>query len=270
MTDALVFSRNRACQLDALLRSLAENASGCFDAIRVLWRGDDNDYIDAYSLCREEHPEAIFIDEINFAHDTRLLLTGDGYVVFFMDDDILFADIRSLAPTPPQLLEDDPQLLTVSLRLGQNTGICYPLDRLQGLPLFQARGADALVWDWRCGDGDFGYPMSLDGHYFRKPQLRDLLHEQIYVNPNTLEDRLMRRALVKTLPEHSACYRRSSLVGVPCNRVTTTHTNRFATIYSYNERELNSRFLEGERIDLDVMRFDKVTAAHQEMRLVLA
>ena len=60
----------------------------------------------------------------------------------------------------------------------------------------------ATTWHWMGMEGDWGYPMSLDGHIFRTAEIAPLLEHLDYRNPNVLEAALARRPL--TLPKAPA------------------------------------------------------------------
>ena len=183
---AIVFSRDRAAQLDLLLSSLRANAPGLLDSLTVLWRASDDLYRQAYDTCAEEHPDVEFVVEHSFADDVRSLLAPAELVVFFTDDSVLFRSLEDRERTPQEWLADDPELLCFSLRLGRNCEECYPYGCRQRLPDFASHG-DALSWAWGGADCDFGYPMSLDGHIMEAEVPRQMLGAQQPANPNELE-----------------------------------------------------------------------------------
>lgn len=272
MTEILIFSRDRACQLDALLRSLYANLMPVLPEPplpMVLWKASDDEYGAAYETCIDAHRKRIdFFEEDDFFADVDLLLPEHGHVCFFTDDDVLHipASIR----TAEVLLEKD-DVIAFSLRLGANTTRCYPLDRDQTIPSPVLSGVGTMEWQWAQAECDFGYPLSLDGHVMRASDVRDLLGDAPFANPNELEQRLAigagrlasRRPLL-------ASYQVSVLTGIPANRVNQTHPNRFGIEHGVSARELNERYRGGERIDLEAMDFSNVVGAHQEIELVLS
>jgi hypothetical protein len=256
---AVVFSKDRALQLDACLRSIERFAP--YDGpIAVLYATSDDQFEQGY---RElELPDRVTLRrESDFDRDVRQLLAdADEHVVFHTDDDVFF---REASP----LVQLSPELACFSLRLGVNTTHSYPRDRRQALPAF-ASGGGFLVWEWARADGDFGYPMSLDGHIFRTALVRRLLERATFKNPNALEEELALRR--HHAPRLMASYAESCLVSLPLNVVTSSHQNRFAADAALSPASLNERFLAGERIDLDAMDFTAVRGAHQVVELAFA
>src|ERR1017187_3137468 len=128
----LVFSKDREMQLDAFLRSAKRYAP--YESVDVT-------YLSGLELEMAVHG---FLQ----AHDR---------VVFHTDDDVFF---RSFAADGIFGLTFDgvnrpPS--TFTLRLGQNTIYCHPLDWEQEPP--ECDSDYAFNWKWREAQGDFGYPL---------------------------------------------------------------------------------------------------------------
>jgi hypothetical protein len=190
----------------------------------------------------------------------RAIGGGSDHVVFHTDDDVFFR--------APQAAPDLPDgFAAFSLRLGLNTTHCYPLGRDQAVPRATPDGP-LLAWDWTGADGDFAYPMSLDGHVLAKQLLRRMLRRASFSNPNELEGELhLRRHLA---PRLMLAFRESCVVGIPANVVSETHRNRAGKDPGESPEQLNERFLGGERIDIDAMDFSGVSGAHEPLPLVFA
>src|SRR5882724_7571491 len=174
MIDALIFSRDRPMQLDACLRSLAENASQV-GLPTVLWMATTAAFSQGYDVLRREHPDVCFVSEMQFAENKRLILRlSRPYVLLQCDDAITY---RKLPDGPIEdALQDD--VLMFTLRLGANTHYCHPRDLLHDVPKLDPRGP-FVVWDWNDTpdgsafehegrEGDFGYPYSVDGTVHRR------------------------------------------------------------------------------------------------------
>lgn len=263
---AIVFSRDRAAQLDLLLTSLELNAPGLFDPVHVLWRVSGEPYERAYGVCAEAHPNAVFLREHAFAAQVAGLVLGTGLVTFLTDDSVLFKPLGPGAHPPGTWLSARDELLCFSLRLGRNCDSCYPLARAQRLPAFEELDRETLAWSWGDADGDFGYPGSLDGHVFREETVLALVGDGGFTNPNTLEELFASRIAVD--PRRSmASYRESHLVGIPVNRVNDTHPNRFGERWPFGPSVLNERYLAGGRLDPASIQAGSVTAAHAELPL---
>ena len=259
MITAVVFSKDRACQLDLLLTSLERNGRGLFHPV-VLYRATNEEHEKAYSVCRERFWKVPFQPDGDAPVRVAAELFGlASYGCFFTDDSVLYRSI----PFPPTQLSG--RVLCFSLRLGLNTTWCYPYDREQITPT--ARSV-ILQWDWTTADGDFGYPASVDGHVFSGLDLYGALAGCAEnANPNQMEEHLV-KTFALDARVRMASYPHSCLVGIPANIVTDTHRNRHA--HGPTPDDLCASYLSGKRLDLDAMDFTDVRGAHQDIELVLA
>lgn len=252
----VVFSRDRAMQLDAFLHSVNLHAPDLFDELVVLYRPTSGRYVAAYAELRRTWSHVRWLAETSFKSDLLGVLGQERLLVFHTDDDVFFRDVDRFE------LHDDEVCFT--LRLGLNTTYCYPLDiveKLRGL----SSGGGRIVWPWECqGPGSYGYPLALNGHVLRQDEARGWLERADYTTPNELE-----ASLQQFLPETRplmASFVHSRVVSIPANIVNETYTNRHGGLYGV--AELNDRFLSGERIDVRAMTFDGVNACHAEIPYV--
>lgn len=88
--NIIIFSKNRACQLDLLLRSV----SVPFDTIRVIYTADTPGFRFGYAICRKEH-DVNFIREENLKQDTLNAIKG-GLNCFLVDDDVFYRKLEKL------------------------------------------------------------------------------------------------------------------------------------------------------------------------------
>lgn len=249
-------------QLDCLLDSLMVNAPRAF-SIAVLWRSTDFIFDDGYERCMELHAGVDWRHEDDFRAQTLALVGDDAPVCFFTDDDIVY---RPVPPLPVLSLTWS----AFSLRLGRNTRTCYPHNCEQTLPLVFRGSQEWCAWPWWTGDGDFGYPGSLDGHVMHGQQVLDIMRASVFHNPNTLEDVLMQGLASVSHSRVLAAFGESCVVSIPANRVTETHlTNRVWGEPSYAREKLAAAFVDGFRIDWPSMDFSDVHGAHQEIAYVL-
>lgn len=266
MITAIVFSRDRACQLDLLLRSVQQFAPTTIDPLHVLFRATDESYGLGYSQLRFEFPTMEWRQEHDFQSDIHAILRKvDTDLVMCMTDDSFFRREFADEEIIGDFLRKKKDTLCFSLRLGENTILCYPHARAQKVPPF-FRFKSARIWEWRRGDGDFGYPGSLDAHIFRKEQFLELIEDRSFSNPNGLEDALVAGCRSANQPL-MGCFEQSLVVSVPANRVNESHRNRFGGEDALSEQALNERFLRGERLLLGPLTEQIVNAAHAELQL---
>lgn len=255
----VVFSKDRAMQLDACLRSIDLYAPYT-GPIAVIYTASTPDFEEGYRQL-ERSERVHLVREGDFEADVRDELASAGeFVVFHTDDDLFFR--RS--PRAPFLPDG---YAAFSLRLGRNTTYCYPYDRPQALPSSAATG-EILAWDWRRAEYDFGYPLSLNGHVLRTALVQRLLENQRFRNPNELEHELNRRR--HFAPPGLLSFASSSLVSVPANLVNAGFANRAAASNELSPEALNGRFLAGERIQFEQMDFSTVASPHCELPLAIA
>lgn len=97
MNDVLIFSKDRAAQLDLLLRSIQRHAPCIYSTVTVLYRGTNQAFSQGYTRCFSEHAPTKFVLETDFEADTRRWLSFAGeHVSFLVDDDVFYRD--ALAP----------------------------------------------------------------------------------------------------------------------------------------------------------------------------
>ena len=254
--NCIVFSRDRALQLDAFLASVSVNTSGLFTSLTVLYRPTSDRYEQAYATLESEHAHVRWVRETSFRNDLAGLIGEADMTVFHTDDDVYFG-----SPGPFDVRDDE---VCFTLRLGLNTTYSYALDVEQRL-LGASVVGDRVSWDWRSqGPGELSYPLAVNGHVFRTEEVREWLRQAQCTNPNRLESALQQ--LNPDIRPRMASFRHSVVVSIPANLVNETNVNRhsnFATV-----EELNNRFLAGERIDFRAMDFSAVKACHQEIPFV--
>jgi hypothetical protein len=264
MLDVMVFSRNRALQLYALLESIDEYFDNDKVNVSVLYRYDD-DHIGSIEEVIESFSAYNFINEINFENQVKDFLSKKSEYVAFLTDDIIFKDQVNVDQIA-EILGSNPQLLTFSLRMGLHIHECWSVNCEQPFPPGQVYSPNMFVWNWSQGAYDWGYPFSVDGHVFRKNQFHELTKSLKYRNPNSFEDVIQGLMHVKDIPQAMICYSLSKLVNLPVNRVQETHKNRCG--------DEDSKFLLDEYWDkgkkIDILSYNKILnrGAHAELELV--
>ena len=254
--NCVVFSKDRAMQLDACLRSI-EKFSGYEGTVVVIYKATTPAFAEGYRLLSPGSRVRLVL-ESDFRRDVIEAIDPEiPYTVFQVDDDVFFRAPLT-APVVP------PGAAAFSLRLGTNTDYCYSAGASQAFPATASRGS-LLAWNWMGAEGDFAYPMSLDGHFFRTSLILRMLSRLPFTNPNRLEEALTLERF--GVPPLMLSFSESCVVSIPVNIVTSTHENRAGSDPALSPDALNARFLAGERIDLDAMDFSQIRGAHQEVQL---
>jgi len=159
MINLIIFSKNRAMQLDALLRSIQLRCN-VFNSIHVVWTADEG-YERSYISMMPKH-NVTWIKETNFKEDTMRAMTDAVFTCFMCDDDIIMHDFNGLPDNWDGLL-------------------CHSL-RMEGEP-----------WKWRGMTGNEGYPFSVDGHIYKTKLIKPLINNLMFINPNKLESQMQHR-----------------------------------------------------------------------------
>lgn len=260
-TQIIIFSKNRALQLDALLQTLQKFAPHF--VLDVIYIYDDAQYYKGYEILKREHSGVRFHKESIFEKDVLGILkkTKSKYLCFMCDDDLLFKDIN----LPEDLIED---ALCFSLRLGENTTYCFNFAKNQNHRGQMTEGF--LVWKWKKAEWDFAYPMSVDGHIFRTSDIKTILQNMRFKDPFDLENNMTiaihKISLGDERPKIMAMAK-SVLVGIPDNKVSS----RFPFPHAGGSlSKLNEMYLEGKRIKPFEMDYTNVKGAHQIIPFVIS
>jgi hypothetical protein len=251
--NIVVFSKDRSCQLELFLRSMKEYFKE-YDqyTINVLYKTSNSFFQNGYDILIDEYKEVNFLFEMSFKSDLISLIDlNKEYTIFFVDD-IIWKESFSIFCDEFERFKFDKNILTFSLRLNTNLKYCYAAS-------VNMKPTMSTIFDWRGLQGDYGYPMSLDGHFFRTIEIMVYLRELQYNNPNQLE------AMMASCPINKPkmiCCEKSIIFNNPCNKVQTNNSNKHGNITA---EYLNQEFLKGCRIDLNPYRGLNNESCHKEM-----
>ena len=243
MVDLIIFSKNRAFQLEALLRSLKERCD-MFKRINVIVKWTSDEYRKGYQIVSDIHADINFIPEQDLKYDT-IGCMKNKYTSFMVDDMVCYNDIKK--PTSFNGFEDS----IWCLRLGPET-----------------KGFTRQQWAWedyQITKSYFDYPCSLDGNIFPTEIIEPIIRDINFVNPNKLEVMLWSRRM--DLPKIMNCWGEAKVLSMPLNRVSETATASFGEKWPYTQKRLNELFLEGQVMDFRNMDFSDIRVPHKEIEL---
>ena len=153
MIDFMVFSKNRAIQLHALLESTQLYLDKNDVNISVLYRYDDEHLSGLNELCKL-FPSVTFIKETNFKGHVTDFLSTCSDLCAFLTDDIIFkdhVDVKQIS----EIMKSNTNVLTFSLRLGLHIKDCYALNSEQPVPMGNVYPPNLFVWEWRNAKMDW-------------------------------------------------------------------------------------------------------------------
>jgi hypothetical protein len=261
----VVFSKDRALQLDGTLRSFDRYARNTRGWERLVLYADSTPrHAGQYLRLARELPAWRFVRERSFQEEVLRVVDGKDLVLWVVDD-TLFVRTFDLAALSAHLLAQ-PTVAGVSLRLGSNTTHSHGAKAL--LPPMERLDEDARKYEWRSAEGEFAYPFEVSSSIYRTADLLPALSSGQYGNPSMLEGVLAQLA-ASTPCQDLICLEQSAAFSAPLNRVQTTYANEHGKTHPYPAWMLAAWFDEGFRIE--VARLDGFVphACHLEVELPL-
>lgn len=269
--NAVVFSSDNAAQLNLLLESFKKNADEVFD-ISVIYSYSDEEYKRGYEIITQNqiYGDVNFLPKAENIKDQvlEIIKEGEEYFSFFLDDDIIYRKVKFMDIISH--IDSDDDVACFSLRLGENTIHCYTLDTNNVLHDIQFDG-ELMSWDWSLHYLDFGYPLAINGHIFRRSDIFKLVKKSKFTNVDELEMALFDFA--EMFPRNKmASYRHSALVGVPIGRVQQSIEEELSAAFKRTQagvvrKKMNKKFLDNTFINLESIDFSDIIGCHQELNL---
>lgn len=263
-TDVLIFSKDRACQLDLLLSSIQERTLG-LGTISVIYKASEENFQLTYSTCKSFHKDVQFLEETDFRQQVLEWLldsSRSSTVMFLVDDDVFKANINFESVS--NILHQNPQFVCYSPKLGLHLGYCYSLNLPQRVPDGQVVNG-FFIWNWRESEHDWQYIFSVDGHVFRASEITSWIGELKFHNPNSFEAVMQDIQKYFVIPPYAICQTFSQMVNIPMNRVQDTYANRCGNV---SHVELNEHYLSGKRLNVQSYAGMLNAACHEDVPAV--
>tara|TARA_R100000008_G_scaffold86482_2_gene79811 strand:- start:125 stop:967 length:843 start_codon:yes stop_codon:yes gene_type:complete len=276
MITSIIFSKDRPLQLDLCLKSISKNFTNSSQNIVIY--NNSPEFATAHKTLEKEHPNIEFWPQSDsLFKDILHAIRGakNDYICFFTDDDICYM---------PFYCEDfgflnDPLISCMSLRMGLN--IIKRDCIVNGEVKDECNGyyqiAEHLIaWPkTRHFYGNYwAYDLSVDGHIFQKENIERMINELYYLQPinkwgntpNVLESVLQRFWCDRS---YICSTVHSVVVNSPNNRVQQTHNeNKSGDEYDYTPQFLLSKYLSGQRIELESLDFSNIKCPHTEIDIL--
>jgi hypothetical protein len=253
----LIFSKNRACQLDSLLRSLGDHLKRPFNRIFIVYKATEKPFREGYHklISKRIHGNIEWIEEQSFKTDVIKVMEKipqEGFLMFLVDDNIMFrpCDPWSIGPFFKS------RHLFISLRCSRK----YKED-IQ--PKF-IKMAEYLEWRWTFRStprGKWNYPFSVDGNIYRKDFMYRLLQSLDFKAPNSLESVLhsTRWKLGVRWRNKALAPLESVVFNNPLNKVQTEGETWYA---GPTAEQLNEKYCQGFIIDNAPLYSSRPDSAH--------
>lgn len=262
--DLVVFSYDRPLQLYAFLESLEKYVKNVGETT-VIIRSSGGDYDKGYKEIKRRWPKVHYLTQGSKPkRDFKPYVlkstfkTPNSYVLYGVDD-IVIRDEIDLEECINWI--EKTGALGFYLRLGEHTDFCYMENKYQGIPESIYLGNDVFVWQFKDGEGDFGYPHTVDMTLYRKEDIRGDLEEIDFTTPNTFETEWAEKA---RLHQMGLYYRKSKIVNLPLNLVNDKQLRK---IGSYTVEQLLEKFTQGFKLDIGPLHELQNRSAHVDMEV---
>jgi len=259
----IIFSKDRACQLDSLLRSIRDNFIYSPMSITVLYKTSTPAFAAGYDLLKKRTPSGnvAFCEEKSFeadAHEIIKSLADDSLILFLVDDNILF---RACNPAAAIAAFTNKHLF-ISLRASR----AYSADVA---PEFLHAGL-YLEWKWNYSKRHWvtwNYPFSVDGNIYHVCHIKKVIDHITFSAPNSFEGRMhtyrhawwvKRISKALALPE-------AVVFNNPLNKVQTEGETWHQSV---SVESLNDSYLNNMVIDNKLLYTAKPTATHFSVPLL--
>ncbi len=260
----VIFSYNRALQLNGLLDSIAQHVDG-LDYVTVIFRASTDEHQHAYRQIMEQFVDVKFVLQQNAPSDFKPILINElcafvaDFVIFAVDDIVVKSaiDLRYCV----SLLESTGAY-GFYLRLGTNiqecysaqscfcTGRCSCQNAVQAQPEFTSVTPCVIKWRFDLGQLDWNYPNNVDMTLYRMQDVCDIVKSLHYNGPNLFESAwsgMSRQAS----NEYGICFHTSKVVNIPMNRVQAVWHNRSMNLYSPDD--LLHIYNSGSKLDIKLL-----------------
>lgn len=265
MINILIWSKDRAAQLDILLRSWYEKLS-IPAYLTVIYKASNQEYEVGYNLLKQSYKQVVFVNQndhsltsltLDFLRDNK-----EKYVGFSTDDMFIYRPFNLSGETLDEVFKISD---VFSLRLGFNTLMqdCHRKIYQPALNNLVYNNGEIIGWRWTDYQPlhNYGYPGALDLHIFPS-QLMRLMANNDFTTTNELETSLFQQRYAFRPFLFSP--KNSVAVNVPINNISNVTIS--GQIFSYSLEELNTKFIAGQRFTYEFEE-SEIIGCHQELKL---
>lgn len=272
--DMLIFSFDRPLQLYAFLESIDTYVHGV-DSIAVLYRVSEQQYQAAYDECFRKFAH-LNLRQYKQGADPRadfknlvlewLSSVRNEYVLFGVDD-IIVKDYVDIADCITHMKANDAH--GFYLRLGANITQCYTEGIATPVPAHREVAPGVYAFTFADGKGDWGYPSSVDMTIYATAEVRSIVPDLYFDNPNRFEGAWAIRSLgmlgwsPRDLYKTGLFYHQSKMVNIPFNLVQTDYLS--SRNMGYPKELFLEKFYAGYKLDIGICHCIDNKAPHMEM-----
>lgn len=267
LVNGVIFSKDRAMQLDATIRSfLLSCKDHHFVNLKVIYKASNSYHKESYDKLIRQYKSIEFIEEEDFRKQLLSNLAHSKYVLFLVDDNIFVRDFH--LSEIAEVLQKNSDALGFSLRLGKNINYHYPSSSKEMIPPFIDVTGKVLKYDWTGKNRYFGYPLEVSSSVYRTDDVLPLLTKLDFQGPNTLEAEIARsKNTFANSKKNLLCFQQSVTFCNPVNVVQDVFPdNRSGNKREYSPDSLARMFNAGYRIDVAKFLNFIPSSCHQEVQ----
>lgn len=252
---SIIFSKDRAMQLDGFLASYFENVEN-FSEIKILFHVSNEahkkSYIDLQKIY--ENFPVQFIQETNFRANliNALEKSSEDRLIFYVDD-MLFSQKIDYG----WLKNIDPLQNIVCLSRGKDLNYSTVLAKKLEVPSFNKISENLYQFKWNeiSEFSDWTYPIGVSGYMYSRPEMLAMIKATHFKAPNSLEHNLQKFLPYFTM-RGGICLEN---VATPCVHTNLTQTEGYNNILGHYSLEelldlwnMNKRINYNEFVGLEV------------------
>ena len=243
---SITFSKDRAMQLHALLRSYRENVAHR-GVMYVLYKATDERQKRSYDELQSIFTGAgyVFIEEVDFRMQLIKLCENAeaGKILFYVDDMMFTHNLDYDA-----VRKVDTSRYILALTRGRDLTYSTVLQKPLAIPTFYEKvdGFESFKWNETSEISDWTFPLGVSGYMFGRSEAAAMLKSVDFKAPNSLEAG-MQLFLPLFMNRIGLCTESAICTCVPANLVQSEWTN--LNLGTFSTDELLSLWEAGKMID---------------------
>ena len=250
MISVVIFSKDRACQLDLLLRSMAINMIDV-PGVTVLYTSSSRQFQDGYDKLASKFPQHRWVRESDFRKDLLRIYASatNEYVLNLVDDEVVVSPI-GLSRFVDLMGKNGDAIHCASLRMHPGVDYTYTwglhsppsnLSRIVGLD-------DYYLLDWSRNDvrTDWGFPSCINSHIYHRDVFVKAVNGLQFRTVNEME--IVFHGQRRTFKRYMLLHKFPKTASIANNKVQLGGS-RHGSNDEYSVENLNRLFLGGSIID---------------------
>lgn len=254
--NLIIFSKNRAMQIDTLLESIVYFKIHLYDKINVIYTTSSPDYDKGYEIVSRKFPGINFIKEQDFCHDVMAQIDFQYAFTAFLTDDDMFC--YRLPLFKDQMLQHISYPASCFLlKSGLSGSYVHFAGKYYKIENYQLNDDHTITWGAQKKKRTFNAPLSAAGCIYKTPVIYKVIRQTQFTSPGSLESHIQKksdRLIRKMTAFKNAILIDFSVINNPNNEA------KYKTS-QYPDEKLNKLYLEGYNIDFDNLSFDRINNA---------